>query len=139
MISVAARNLCRLSDTVSVVPEPLVICGSARMIASGSWVPVTPGIWIGSSGKVMPRSQSHVPSRQPSARHRFVRSRMASVGSAVVIQRPLKQAWTSAWRRVASVGEEVGAGGGAGVLFVVGINHFRVTGGENSVKTSGHC
>jgi hypothetical protein len=52
--------------------------------------------------------------------------------------RPVKQAETSSKRREVSVGEAVGTGEGAGVLFFVGINHFRVTGRENSFETSGH-
>jgi hypothetical protein len=88
MISVAPRNLSRLSKTTSVVPDPLATCGSARMTARGSWASVTPGIWIGSSGNVMPRSQSQTPSRQPSSRHRVVRSRVASVGSFVCTHKP---------------------------------------------------
>ncbi len=51
----------------------------------------------------MPRSQSHVPSLQPSLRHRLVRSRRASWGSWVWIQRPVKQSETSSWRWVVRV------------------------------------
>lgn len=86
---------CRFSKTTSVVPAPWTTCGSARMTVNGSWLSLRPGTAIGSSGNAMPRSQSHVASRQPSVRHRLVRSRVAAVGSQVVIQIAEKAAWTS--------------------------------------------
>ena len=89
--------------------------GRARMIASGSWVSVTPGIWIGSSGKVIPRSQSQLPSLHPSVRHRAVSSRVASVGSLVCTQSAVKQAEMSSRRRV----ERAGSGDSRGSVEVV--------------------
>ena len=111
MISVLARNLWKFLSTSSVVVEPCESWLAALITANGSSVSCGTGAGVSATGKVSPASQSQVAKRQCSERASVVISRMASSGSWVSIQRPVKQAATSSERRVVSEGGvEVGMG-----------------------------